>query len=675
MFCVTKISGVNSSLGPSIKYRNTSSKPNACSVTHEKISTTRTISHLYHSKTNSGNIQEEESKENCSHYEQKYDKILQGCIRLGTKYVDEDFPASLESIYRSKSVGIANGRNEFSIGAKSVTSWQRPENIRGSKEGSQSQWVVINDPCPSDIRQGALGNCWFVAALTLMSERKELLTKILSSTKINSAGVYIVRLFKDGNWTDVIVDDLLPCDSFYRLVFSRCRRKQLWVPLIEKAMAKLHGSYESLQSGSMGDGLNYLTGFQSECIILKSETDHELLWGKLLSFYSSGFLMGTSITASNGSDDAYTAKGLVSNHVYSVLQILCSDGIRLIQLHNPWGRFTWNGDWSDTSALWSSEMRKRLSPNQSHKGIFWMSYHDYLKYFTSLEVCKIRQNWNTYSLDGILPPYADPDCQPCFELVCSASTCQIDVSLYQASKRNSQKVLTPTDIGFLILKLDDKSPTTRFKKTVEMVKSSRRRCVTSSLMITQGKYYIIPMSFSHWATRESEEMYYPFTLTIHSSRELSCSPVRTINMPYILADALILCATKYGKQKLYSTEPAAKDISMYSINLGVGYCTIIENGKKCPIRIKMDASKTLDHSSTRGSFLTDDLIPPRHVQVLQILSAKDATKSCHILISKELSMIDHLSNEKLTEGSHTHVPKLGSRIAGLHSPRPFSVGY
>lgn len=50
-----------------------------------------------------------------------------------------------------------------------------------------------------------------------------------------------------------------------------------------------------------------------------------------------------------------------------------------MQLRNPWGRFSWKGDWSDASLLWTAKMRKDLSPNQSHEGVFWMSYQDFMK--------------------------------------------------------------------------------------------------------------------------------------------------------------------------------------------------------------------------------------------------------------------------------------------------------
>lgn len=52
-------------------------------------------------------------------------------------------------------------------------------------------------------------------------------------------------------------------------MFSLGRRRQLWVPLMEKALAKLYGSYEAIARGACADGLQSLTGEPSEVLYLQ----------------------------------------------------------------------------------------------------------------------------------------------------------------------------------------------------------------------------------------------------------------------------------------------------------------------------------------------------------------------------------------------------------------------
>ena len=87
-------------------------------------------------------------------------------------------------------------------------------------------------------------------------------------------GMYVFRFYKNYGWRYVIIDDRLPCyNKAYgdkELVFGRCRSiNEFWVPLIEKAYAKMHNCYEALISGFIDDGLTDMTAFAQTKIIFK----------------------------------------------------------------------------------------------------------------------------------------------------------------------------------------------------------------------------------------------------------------------------------------------------------------------------------------------------------------------------------------------------------------------
>ena len=169
----------------------------------------------------------------------------------------------------------------------SVYQWLRIANISpSSKRDLQLPWSVISSPRPGDIEQGALGNCWLLAALALVTERPRILRQILLTKTVNDEGIYLVRICHNGSWKTIMVDDCFPCTNQGQLVFSQARGRQLYVPLIEKACAKLFGSYTNLISGTLIEGLQLLTGAPCDHINLETNDDTfdtDVVWAKLLS--------------------------------------------------------------------------------------------------------------------------------------------------------------------------------------------------------------------------------------------------------------------------------------------------------------------------------------------------------------------------------------------------------
>ena len=161
----------------------------------------------------------------------------------------------------------------------------------GIKEINENATFFYDGTESNDVLQGALGDCWFISALSVIATKDYLLRgefnkSILEDGKIDeeeikmmsegiyppifhsfsTKGIFCFRFYKNFQWRYVLIDDRLPCYSVYnenqtkKLVFAHCRlSNEFWVPLIEKAYAKLHGSYASLVSGCIDDGLVDMT--------------------------------------------------------------------------------------------------------------------------------------------------------------------------------------------------------------------------------------------------------------------------------------------------------------------------------------------------------------------------------------------------------------------------------
>ena len=99
-----------------------------------------------------------------------------------------------------------------------------------------------------------MGNCWFAAAMANLTLHEKLFAKVAppdQSFEKDYAGIFHFRFWRDGKWVNVVIDDFLPTiNNGKTLLFMDSEYKnEFWSALLEKAYAKLHGSYESLNSG------------------------------------------------------------------------------------------------------------------------------------------------------------------------------------------------------------------------------------------------------------------------------------------------------------------------------------------------------------------------------------------------------------------------------------------
>ncbi|MBA0582735.1 hypothetical protein Gorai_024869 [Gossypium raimondii] len=322
-------------------------------------------------------------------------------------FTDNEFPPNDQSLF----IDPRNPPSKLQV----VSEWMRPaEIVKGHLDSRPCLFSGAANP--SDVCQGRLGDCWFLSAVAVLTEVSQI-SEVIITPEYNEEGIYTVRFCIQGEWVPVVVDDWIPCESLGKPAFATSRKgNELWVSILEKAYAKLHGSYEALEGGLVQDALVDLTGGAGEEIDMRSpQAQIDLasgrLWSQLLRFKQEGFLLGAG--SPSGSDVHVSSSGIVQGHAYSLLQVREVDGHKLVQIRNPWANeVEWNGPWSDSSSEWTDRMRYKLKHvPQSKDGIFWMSWQDFQIHFRSIYVCRVYPPEMRYSVHGQWRGYSAGGCQ------------------------------------------------------------------------------------------------------------------------------------------------------------------------------------------------------------------------------------------------------------------------
>ncbi|KAL1528113.1 hypothetical protein AB1Y20_009478 [Prymnesium parvum] len=322
----------------------------------------------------------------------------------GQSFIDLDFPPTQRSID-----GVKKPEGLSLLKREQPAWWKRPEEFLLGEE----QQVFHAGLAPSDVQQGSLGNCWFLCSVCALVEFPHLVRALFAERWFDSSdpslagcpkaapdGMYELRLCKTGQWRSVWVDDIMPCYPGINTkpMFSQAVGPELWVLLLEKAYAKLHGSYLALRTGMCFEGLHDLTGAPT---FYRRLEETPVTFEQLLEWDEAHCLICCctpgvdKITERGGALGRQRGRGLVPGHAYTIIRCVTlqqppNRGKQLVQLRNPWGDYEWSGEWSDQSAQMTPAVRAELSDSSSsdvHDGVFWMCFEDWKRHFISVSVC------------------------------------------------------------------------------------------------------------------------------------------------------------------------------------------------------------------------------------------------------------------------------------------------
>lgn len=231
----------------------------------------------------------------------------------------------------------------------------------------------------------------------MLAARPPLVRNLIVSDKNRDKGIYTIKYSKNGIWVYVHIDDYLPCDRAGKPIYARSPDpNEMWVALLEKAYAKLHGCYQNLTSGWVDCALRDMTGSAAMPLkfsdkLVKDMLNQDTFFSFIKTSLEQGSMMGCSMS---GGVEKDTGMGILSGHAYGILEIEeveeKGDSFRMLHVRNPWGMGEWRGDWSDSDFMWEDypAIREKLNPGEFvNDGKFWMQWEDFKEQFDQIFIC------------------------------------------------------------------------------------------------------------------------------------------------------------------------------------------------------------------------------------------------------------------------------------------------
>ena len=431
-------------------------------------------------------------------------------------FTDEEFPPISES-----------------YGTVEPVQWMRASRL-AQLNGQRPKFFDANGATRFDVKQGRLGDCWFLAALSDLPTNAKLFKKVVPDLDNgtpqnfkNGNTKFAFRFWNYGEWVTVVVDDYLPIWNGELKCVHSGNTAEFWSALAEKAYAKLYGNYAKALCGGWGsEALEDLTGGISEEISLESWENQLEIFKKLWQAYQKKCLMTASVKKGQGTK----RYGLPDGHAYSVNKVvqfkLNGKMVRLLRVRNPWGTSKeWTGDWSDNSPKWqnvSREIKDQLDFHRRADGEFFISLEDFIKMFYSVTICHLSldsiddsaQGWKMVEMkDSWAPKKSFYPSLGHFEyshyLVKLEDTdedglCSLLISVMQQGARTikGQSGESITDIngeiGFEVYRIDPKTDLPVFSDFFENAVCERafmrkyKRSATQRLQLRPGYYVIVP---------------------------------------------------------------------------------------------------------------------------------------------------------------------------------------
>jgi hypothetical protein len=350
---------------------------------------------------NKTNLQKEQGHEDFSPYVEEFEYFegVKPNYCSGEAFTDAHFPpdeSSLKAIdpftNLKRKPHFVHAKKGLSDSSISFITFKRP------RDAFKGKYFLFKDEiCYDDVKQGQIGNCYLMSILAALSQRADLIKAIFKTQTVNPDGFYELFYHENGKRKVIFIDDnvVLMKSSFSNdFQFAQPNGEELWVMLIEKAYAKYEGGYSNILGGLMYPELQWLTG----ALTREVKVNDPQCWNEIYNACKARHILVTGSLTGSGNHNNKSLKGISNGHAYSILDAkeyrAAGDikSLRLLKIRNPWGHTEWTGDYSDSSPLWTTQLKAFfgfVESKDNNDGVFFMLFDDYIKEFKNVVICAI----------------------------------------------------------------------------------------------------------------------------------------------------------------------------------------------------------------------------------------------------------------------------------------------
>lgn len=382
----------------------------------------------------------------------------------------------------------------------------------------------------NNIVSGLYYDYYFLSAIYMLLQYPNIIYSLFPVYDKSGDGLYGVKLRINGRWKLVLLDDYFPLMknqrgiNYFAFASLGNNIKEIWLNLIEKAYAKVKGSYEKIQDGNIKDVFDLLTNAPVEKIELCS-LERNALFNIVNEAFNNKFIL-----CGKANNNTCYDNGIMKRQHYQILQMkIFNVGVvrkYMLVIKNIFGELKYNYNWS--------ERIPSLKNNKiTDENTFYISLDDFLKYFSVLYILHIHPIENEFNYSYQVIKYSKNEVyQPNIISLNVNDKSKVYIQFHQKNPKfvtsnTSNKKLVPS---FLLLCNEDYS----YIKSI----SSSEVNFYMEIELDKGKYILYTDIIHRYITKLEKDLYCGYSISVYSEHPIELTRIR-IDPNQIIKTAII----------------------------------------------------------------------------------------------------------------------------------------